>query len=170
MNKLFSTLEKLTFQATMWATVNMWWRICPLFTLLIIHHPVWHYPPLLVCGPSHTSIMSHDSDLLWAAVTNQPPSRKCSIIHAQIGRILRHATVLKATSKNSSSYCYCTIMKQMMMACVFVSSFHSRLQVNPSESPQLHTLPTFLSCLCQGVYASVCLWKCHLLFLQHGLL
>lgn len=125
MDKFSSTLEKLTFWTTMWATVNMWWRICPLFILLIIHHPVWHYPPLLVCGPSHTSLMRQVCDLLLAAVTNQLPSRKRSIIHVQIGRILQHGTILKTTSKNSSSYCYCAIMKQMMVCvcvCLWVSA------------------------------------------------
>lgn len=57
----------------------------------------------------------------------------------------------KTTSKNSSSYCYCAIMKRMMLYMVVCvcQIFQSRLQVNPSESLQFHTPPIFLSRLCR---------------------
>ena len=151
----------------------MWWRICPLFTPLIIHHPVWHYTPLPLCKPTHTSIMRQGCWLclaLFCCDKPEPPSRKRSIIHAQISPILQHATITKTKSKNSNSYSYCAVMKWMLYVyrciCVFVCQLSlSRLQVNPSESPWFHALPVFLTRLCQRVLMpQFAIWKYMLLY------
>lgn len=59
------------------------------------------------------SYIYHEAGMLTE--TSQPPSRKRSIIHAQICRILQHTAIRKTTSKNSCSYCHCAIMKRMVL-------------------------------------------------------
>lgn len=140
----------------MWATTNMQWGICVLFTPLTNRHPVWHYTPLLFCGRSRTSIRQGCLLRLALSCCDKPPSRKCSIIYARICRILQHPSILNTTSKNSHSYCHCAIAKWMMlyMGVYVYQTFESRLQVNPIESPHFCLISVFVS-TCQCLSLSV---------------
>lgn len=118
---------------------------------------VWHYILLCFCADPliHLSWGTDaDCDLLLAAMTSQPPSRKRSIIYAQIGPILmllfgRQLPKIAAAIAIVplwNRWCY-------TWACV-CQILQSRLQVNASESLQFLTHPTFQSCLCQPVSMS----------------
>lgn len=62
---------------------------------------------------------------------------------------------MRSTSKNSSSYCHCNIMKRRMLCvCESVRSFREDWRLIP------HNLPTFQTRLVLCVH-SVYQWKCH---------
>ena len=157
------SLLLLTFRTPMdlRATVNMWWRICPLFSVLIIHHPVWHCAPVLCVWI--LSYIYHEAGMLTVSRSQLRWRRnKLSMIFAQIGQILQHGVTLKTTSKNSSCCCHFAIMKQMRLyicVCVCVRSFRAdcRLILQDPHSSSSHVFELFLLAC---VDASASQWKC----------
>lgn len=139
---------KVNLLDTNWATVNMWWRICPLFTVLIIHHPVWHYTPVLFCGCSFASIMRQGC-WLWIVLSwcDKPTTFQETL----------HDPCSDTPNTLTSCYCHCAIIKQIMFMCLCVCQiFQNRLQVNPHSSSSHNSQSSSLVC----VDASVCQWKC----------
>lgn len=123
---------------------------------------VWHYILPCFCADPliHLSWGTDaDCDLLLAAVTSQPLSRKRSIIYAQIGPILM-PLFGRQLPKIAAAIAIVPLWNRWCYTWAYVCQIlQSRLQVNASDSLQFLTHPTF-----RVVFVSLCrcfsfLWK-----------